>query len=170
MTREEFEAIKRRADAATPGPWRNGVNIGGFSDEEHDVFGPKPTHGKAFICNYALKPDAEFIAAARSDVPALVAEVERCQKEVQELSDICKEHAAKSPEFMQKLEARTEAFFLEMGDSQINQISGLMDEVERLRSLVLKLKDDAIAHLDRWNETELADKLEEEIREVLGEE
>jgi hypothetical protein len=71
---------------------------------------------------------------------------------------------------MQKLEARTEAFFLEMGDSQINQISGLMDEVERLRSLVLKLKDDAIAHLDRWNETELADKLEEEIREVLGEE
>lgn len=98
MSPAELEAIRARVEAATPGPWgfercdlttlgmaettyqhiRSGPI--GVADTYHarplaiEGFGPmsgyiKPRHGNA--------KDAEFIAAARTDVPALLAEVER---------------------------------------------------------------------------------------------
>jgi hypothetical protein len=54
MTEDELKAIEKRVNAATPGPWTTGA-------------------GKI--------QDRTFIAAARTDVPTLVAEVRRMRKE-----------------------------------------------------------------------------------------
>lgn len=69
MTNEQLQKILERAEAATPGPWDAGnVTVGGpaFSGGIWEWTGP----GR----NVA---DALFIASARTDVPALVAEVRR---------------------------------------------------------------------------------------------
>ena len=70
----DLDAIKARAEAATAGPWEaddsdaDGVNVGWYvwSDFDETTVAPHLDHD-----------DAEFIAHAREDVPALIAEVER---------------------------------------------------------------------------------------------
>jgi hypothetical protein len=75
----DLEAIKARADAATEGPWfydgnPSAVVVGG--------------DGRSLCASAYNWPDpvcaanATFIAAARSDVPALVAEVSRLRDAV----------------------------------------------------------------------------------------
>jgi len=80
----DIESIEARANAATPGPWvRIGDSIG--ADVKKCTCGvPRSVYGHESGCGIdgplitgAAIPDAEFIAAAREDVPALVAEVER---------------------------------------------------------------------------------------------
>ncbi len=74
----DIKAIRARADAATPGPWR-AADIG-RQDELHD-------HVVARGCAIEIQPivdghladehhDCAFIAAARTDVPALCSRVE----------------------------------------------------------------------------------------------
>lgn len=102
MTHDELQAIKARAEAATPGPWRQGYasmsctkDHGGLG---HHPGPPQCVYDKLTwhesnecvsaangdeICgpdDYGNAPrenDCTFIAHARTDVPALVAEVER---------------------------------------------------------------------------------------------
>lgn len=88
MTDEELQAIKARSKAATPGPWQvmarqcltawtpNGVGIAGYGVGVADG---EPLFEPALSCS---QHDAEFIAAARQDVPALVAEIERLRSEL----------------------------------------------------------------------------------------
>jgi hypothetical protein len=69
MTDEELAAVKARCDAATPGPWQSeydNCGNGGFS-EWWNV-------GSGLMNEEA---DAAFIAHAREDVPALLAEIGR---------------------------------------------------------------------------------------------
>lgn len=72
MTDEQLAEIEARANAATPGPWVQSqrdtwmVYRDGGGTPEVDVGG-----------GYDTKENANFIAHARSDVPALVAEVRR---------------------------------------------------------------------------------------------
>ncbi len=72
MTRDELDAIRRRAEAATPGPWtRTRFTV--------HTAGPNPfTVASSFCALQADEPNeanGEFIAAARQDVPALIAEL-----------------------------------------------------------------------------------------------
>lgn len=80
----DLETIKARAEAATPGPWKHEVQTGmiaGWPDEiivldrRLDV---NLYEGEARIRggHSASRRNAEFIAHARQDVPALVTEVE----------------------------------------------------------------------------------------------
>lgn len=81
MTEEELSRIEALANAATPGPWE-------VSDSE-------PLNGCIWsvgpICGYdgdALglrvgDPNADFVAAAREDVPKLIAEVRRQRAELE---------------------------------------------------------------------------------------
>lgn len=85
MKREELEAIKARCEVATEGPWacvkysddsamfEPGVSefYVGFKRNESDTYWEMDS---SWITR---KGDAEFIAASRQDMPALVAEVER---------------------------------------------------------------------------------------------
>lgn len=82
MTDEDLEAIKARADGATPGPWcawRNWVR---------DADGNSAAHGDGYLRSQAIgvsdwwdqaqaERNAAFIAHAREDVPALLRAVER---------------------------------------------------------------------------------------------
>jgi hypothetical protein len=86
----DLEAIRRRVDAATPGPWEH-VDHGDGPDSTFMGCGQVITLGERVmggdICapsgdcyprsGYRPLDDMAFIAAARSDVPDLLAEVER---------------------------------------------------------------------------------------------
>lgn len=85
-----IEEIKARHEAATPGPWylgMSGANFEGFSLEYHIA----TVYNKKI---YAQPPggqfpaaDADFIAHARTDIPELLAEVERLTAENQQNAD-----------------------------------------------------------------------------------
>lgn len=85
---DELAAIEARAVAATAGPWESFVEgrdhmsgddfirTGGMSDEAPDMY-----VSLAFPARPGLLPaaanDLDFIAAARQDIPRLVAEIRR---------------------------------------------------------------------------------------------
>jgi len=90
MNEEQIEEIRKRAEAVARGEWYVGVD--GSVNDRRDDFNWK-------IAEVKEKSDAEFIAHAREDIPALLAEVERLREEVRYLEedverwrDLC-EHA-----------------------------------------------------------------------------
>jgi hypothetical protein len=72
MTDEELQAIEARANAATPGPWEVFAERE-VSTEHKALMGC--THDGDGV--FYEREDAEFVAHARADIPALVAEVRR---------------------------------------------------------------------------------------------
>jgi hypothetical protein len=79
MTDLDLEAIKARADAATPGPWdvqTPHVHMDGTTQVRVAPIG-KP---KIFVDTMS-QLDAEFIAHARADVPALLARIAELEAE-----------------------------------------------------------------------------------------
>jgi hypothetical protein len=79
MKKEELKAIKRRCEAATWGAWE----VTPCGDEPHvlyDIY-----NSSMPITSDCIQCDAEFIAHARTDVPQLVAEVERLRALISEL-------------------------------------------------------------------------------------
>jgi hypothetical protein len=93
MTNEELAAIKARAEAATPGPWTAAEDP---TDGGLWVMGKRPVR----ICDVESNTrssdrllevgDVEFIAHARSDIPALLAEVERLRKVLADVLPLAK--------------------------------------------------------------------------------
>lgn len=72
LTSEEIEAIRKRTEKATEGPWRD--NFGSFVDGiEVWSDGGCVLSTEAGIVRYS---DAEFIANSREDIPKLLAEVD----------------------------------------------------------------------------------------------
>ena len=92
MTEQELTAIEERATAATMGPWDGTKNSGVVSKHTRDhVF----ETGCGCCTDKALSAeDAAFIAAARVDVPALIAEVRKLTAERDALLLRCKEAEA----------------------------------------------------------------------------
>jgi hypothetical protein len=74
----DTEAIRARADAATKGPWRRNIDcrlIDG-NDECAVLYFDHNTHVGQFR---AREQDVNFIAAARTDVPALCDRIEELE-------------------------------------------------------------------------------------------
>lgn len=92
VTREELEAMQRRADGAAAEPWESFVEgrdhhggddfirTGGLDDESPDMYVTLTGRGGA---RAAGAPDLDFIAHARQDLPRLIAEVKRLNRESQ---------------------------------------------------------------------------------------
>ncbi len=91
----DIKAIRERADKATKGPWGS---IGGYvtnrdpdgssfsrSIEHLDELGQPHNTAPFQAVKFAMYDDAAFIAAARTDIPALCDEVERLREQVKEL-------------------------------------------------------------------------------------
>jgi hypothetical protein len=104
MTEEQLAGIKARTSAATPGPWSAAllydVTDTTYIDECEfgfigDINAPDERAGIEYIGFRAIEPDspqqkqihadATFIAHAREDVPALLAEIERLNKRIKDL-------------------------------------------------------------------------------------
>lgn len=86
MTTDDLAAIEARARRASTGPWlaqtelRDGwpVCSTGYCDEDDLDWGvnTEPMHGDQ-LGGGSARQNAEFVAACRTDVPALIAEVRR---------------------------------------------------------------------------------------------
>ncbi len=85
MTEEELTAIEGRANAATLGPWVR-VAIESYHNDEMAFCVKSVPTGHDIASNQTYYPDAVtpenqlFIAHARTDIPALVAEVRRLRE------------------------------------------------------------------------------------------
>lgn len=87
LTPDELAAMKRRCEAATKGPW-----VVDFDSRPHGAH--QVMSGHRTICFLGIHPEddsyaidnADFIAAARTDLPRLIAEVER----LRDLLDSCR--------------------------------------------------------------------------------
>lgn len=75
MTQEQLDAIQGRVDSATSGPW------GCYGDGAHEVFNAGEYSdgdpGEVVAAVIDKLSDAVFVAEAREDIPALLAEVHR---------------------------------------------------------------------------------------------
>jgi hypothetical protein len=88
ITDAELVAMQRRADAASKGPWRSFIEdrdhecgddfiqVGSDGEREDDMYVSRDTKP-------ASDADLDFIAAARQDVPRLIAEVKRLRDELE---------------------------------------------------------------------------------------
>jgi SMC interacting uncharacterized protein involved in chromosome segregation len=78
LTKEELEAMRKRAEAATPGPWYV------------DVFGDEVRSNESDLSvayDITDEANAEFIAHAREDIPKLLAEIERLNDVIKQLTE-----------------------------------------------------------------------------------
>ena len=72
----DLAPIEARAAAASPGPWREGI------DGNVRVYGPdaRGVHS-GLIASFIRRADVKFITHARQDVSALIAEITRLREE-----------------------------------------------------------------------------------------
>jgi hypothetical protein len=93
MTEDELKAIETRANAATPGPWTTGAGKVEGGQVRELVIAPNDDVIVAIAYGGFGNPvdrtgqDRTFIAAARTDVPALVKEVRRQATELRRLRE-----------------------------------------------------------------------------------
>jgi hypothetical protein len=89
VTELDLEAIRKRVDAATPGPWSR-AGVGSIRGAPRQGF--RPTTGKAMTIrlevasipthNLNRSEDRTFIAHSRTDVPALLDRVRALEAEL----------------------------------------------------------------------------------------
>ena len=77
VTEQELQVIKKRVEGATVGPWRLDLWDGLLISEVTKGVVLKAGQGRMIK---AASEDVKFIAHAREDIPALIAEVERLRE------------------------------------------------------------------------------------------
>lgn len=94
MTQERLNDIRARADGATSGPW------GCYGDGAHEVFDAGEYSdgdpGEVVAAVIDKLSDAVFIAEAREDIPALLAEVRRLRGELAKAREVTDEKVTKA--------------------------------------------------------------------------
>jgi len=114
MTKQELDAIRARCEAASKGPWNyidswkgdgsishqgNAIAYLTYDDDWRDMEHRCENNNEpdGCLCDYALA-DGDFIAHARTDIPALLAEVEKLQAENKRLKKELVYHLARDPD------------------------------------------------------------------------
>jgi hypothetical protein len=76
LTDEELDAISKRVEAAQSGPWKSFVEGRDHTSGSNFIrTGVAESRGDDIELNGATVEDQDFIAAARQDVPSLLAEI-----------------------------------------------------------------------------------------------
>ena len=97
MTQPDIEQIQARAEAATPGPWKMWNGWGPLINVEPELMacervGPDYeggfVPGEGAVDIYASRADFEFVAAAREDIPALLAAIDGLTAENAKLTEV----------------------------------------------------------------------------------
>jgi len=100
----DLDAIEARVNAATPGPWWV-EQVGDFGDKSAVI---ECVRWRGYLNTLHLgedTPTAEFIAHAREDVPALVAEVRRLTEENTIIDRACVRRLDQSIAWMERAES-----------------------------------------------------------------
>ena len=130
MTSLDLAAIRQRVEKATEGPWNTG-----FDYEKNDPIVLAPGYIEHTV-DYTLtegglehgKADAEFIAHAREDIPALLDEIDRLNATIQRVREIARQMDEYSHRECDKWVAMDEAHRLIVGtrlaDDAIRQREG----------------------------------------------
>ena len=85
--RETLARIRKQADAATDGPWEHDPPPGPGEDPMRPICVYPKEDGGTLAYVQPLEADAEFIAAARTDVPALLDALEKVLELHQPVTD-----------------------------------------------------------------------------------
>jgi hypothetical protein len=80
----DLDAIRARAEAATPGPWLHGDEYEPGNLYEHEVLMSEDLPVIEMDSDVQGSANAAFVAHARTDVPDLLAEIERLRAEADE--------------------------------------------------------------------------------------
>lgn len=110
LTNEELQAIKERAEKATPGPW-NAVPI--VDSYEYVVVGDNKR--ESVTSEVYERDDAIFIEYAREDVPKLVEALLQERAEVERLAEILHDAYA---EILRGKSGRAVSIIEDWGDSE----------------------------------------------------
>ena len=96
MSADRLAEIKARCDAATEGPWVRDMHSPDMSGRSGwYIRGPRKLGLRSMVLNSRmLSGDAEFVEAAREDVPWLVEQVERLTAERDALARLTRENEA----------------------------------------------------------------------------
>lgn len=79
----ELEAIRRRCDGATPGPWRSFVEGRDHTSGSSFIMtGSGNNRGNDIELSGATTADQDFIAHARQDIPRLLDEIARLKRSI----------------------------------------------------------------------------------------
>lgn len=81
LTGAELQEIRRRCDAATPGPWQSFIEGRDHTSGSSFIMtGRGKGRGCDIELNGATTADHDFIAHARQDIPRLLDEIARLRK------------------------------------------------------------------------------------------
>lgn len=98
LTDAELEAIEKRAEAATPGPWlhegNGAVGAGHRTKQVAMACGPAAMYDERAATNEIIAANGGFIAHARTDVPRLIAALRARDARVAELEASLEKHIA----------------------------------------------------------------------------
>ncbi len=158
LTDQELSDIEARAEKATPGPWTadppDEIELQ-IDPGTTECWGIRCPAGSVVVtdsgCYPPDMPTAQFIAAAREDVPRLVAEVRRLSKVVREAS----EHVTEARLARKQVEAELATAQGELGPlrRELESTKGLFqgaveyssEEVARLRAALASAQADLAA-------------------------
>ncbi|HEX5006461.1 MAG TPA: hypothetical protein VFV70_05075 [Hyphomonadaceae bacterium] len=80
ITQKELSGLKELLAKVSPGPWISYVEGRDHSSGESFIMtGPESNRGEDIYLSGASDTDQDFIAAARQEIPRLIAEIERLQ-------------------------------------------------------------------------------------------
>ena len=80
LSAAELEAMRARCEAASDGPWTGRTRFVGHGYVARYRIGAGDGHIRVGAIDRALSADTEFIVHARTDLPRLLDELERCRK------------------------------------------------------------------------------------------
>lgn len=92
----DLEAIRARAEAATPGPWEHRTVMVSYGRLRSVV--DNETGGRLAMCD--SESVAAFIAHAREDVPDLLGEVARLTRELDEARQLVRDGLSSGPHWV----------------------------------------------------------------------
>lgn len=93
MTEEMLAEIEARAAAATPGPWQHRHGFIETVEEPHHLLGVTMHRSEKGLPPLPGASNAEFMAAARDDVPRLIHEVRTLLADIDRLESLVNQRA-----------------------------------------------------------------------------
>lgn len=139
----DMEAVRKREQAATPGPWQTSVDVlharDGQKLERYRLFARHKRLGDGVEAfdeskNKQAQRNGEFIAHARDDIPALIAEVDRLTTERNSYkinATVYEKRVAELEAILRGIERARDAHIAEL-EAEIAKLRGDLEQERRL--------------------------------------